>query len=331
MCRYKSRIKIVCINLPQHQQLAYGNHMCHSMATGLLFLGGGKYSLSTTPDAIGPLLCSLYTHFPLTSTDNRYHLQAFRHLYVLACEPRLLIPRDVDSRDFCYVPLRIKYKGCAAYKAVTFDTGSPHVLPELSKIEEVQVVGSRYWPVMFREDKNWDTLRRLLQRGGVLGVKQRAGHLPYMQDPKGYRGMLVKSLMAEAETQGVASVSSSSSSSSSSVTGTGSSSSSRSAEVIKSFTSDAKVTALAELFLSPQACQSSLLQEICAAVHQCVTHETTEVINTHLILSQLTQHHCSGEGGSSSSNTSSGTTSPTSPTSPTSSPTSPQGLDTNYN
>ena len=27
----------------------------------------------------------------------RYHLQALRHLYVLAAEPRLIIPKDVKS------------------------------------------------------------------------------------------------------------------------------------------------------------------------------------------------------------------------------------------
>ncbi|XP_035824384.1 anaphase-promoting complex subunit 1 [Aplysia californica] len=253
---------------PQHHQLAYGNHMCHAMATGLLFLGGGKYSLKTTPDAIGALLCALYPHFPLTSTDNRYHLQAFRHFYVMACEPRLVIPRDVDTHKFCYVPLRIKFKGCDAYKSVSFDTGSPYVIPELSKLEEVQVLGNRYWPITFREDKNWETLRLVLQKGGVLDVKQRAGHLPYMQDPKGYRGLLAKSLMADHSCHF-----------------------SFKPEVIKSFTSDAKVTALAEFFINSHSIENSSLQELSAAIYQCVTQEAAEAICPHFILKQLS-HQC---------------------------------------
>ena len=214
---------------PQHHQVTYGNHMCHAMATGLLFLGGGKYSLKTTPLAIGALLCALYPHFPLTSTDNRYHLQAFRHLYVLACEPRLIIPRDVDSKKFCYVPLRIKFKGCSAYKAMTFDTGSPFIIPELSKLEEIQILGNRYWSIVFRADKNWNTLKLVLARGGILDVKQRAGHLPYMEDPKGYRGFLAKSFSADQSSHFSGCIE---------------------PEVIKSFTSDARVTALAEMFVS---------------------------------------------------------------------------------
>ena len=40
----------------------------------------------------------------------RYHLQAFRHLYVLAAEPRVIIPRDVDTNHACYVPLLVTFK-----------------------------------------------------------------------------------------------------------------------------------------------------------------------------------------------------------------------------
>ena len=43
---------------------------------------------------------------------SRCHLQALRHLYVLAVEPRLIIPRDVDTRAACYVPVEITLKVC---------------------------------------------------------------------------------------------------------------------------------------------------------------------------------------------------------------------------
>ncbi|PIO35328.1 hypothetical protein AB205_0200750, partial [Aquarana catesbeiana] len=62
-------------------EMNYGFHLAHHMALGLLFLGGG-----------------------------RYHLQALRHLYVLAAEPRLLVPVDVDTNTPCYVLLEVTYK-----------------------------------------------------------------------------------------------------------------------------------------------------------------------------------------------------------------------------
>ena len=40
----------------------------------------------------------------------RYHLQAFRHLYVLAAEPRVLVPREVDTNKACHVPLEVTLK-----------------------------------------------------------------------------------------------------------------------------------------------------------------------------------------------------------------------------
>ena len=40
----------------------------------------------------------------------RYHLQAFRHLYVLAAEPRVIVPREVDTGKACYAPLEVTLK-----------------------------------------------------------------------------------------------------------------------------------------------------------------------------------------------------------------------------
>ncbi|OXB54162.1 hypothetical protein ASZ78_012608 [Callipepla squamata] len=91
-------------------EMNYGFHLAHHMALGLLFLGGGRYSLSTSNSSIAALLCALYPHFPVHSTDNRYHLQALRHLYVLAADPRLLIPVDVDSNTPCYALIEVTFK-----------------------------------------------------------------------------------------------------------------------------------------------------------------------------------------------------------------------------
>lgn len=66
--------------------IPYGFHMAISMAIGLLFLGGGRLTLGTSKATLATLVASIFPRFPLTPTDNRYHLQAFRHLYVLAAE-----------------------------------------------------------------------------------------------------------------------------------------------------------------------------------------------------------------------------------------------------
>jgi anaphase-promoting complex subunit 1 len=81
----------------------YGHHMALNMAVGLLFLGGGRFSLSTSNGAIAALLCALFPRFPTVASDNRFHLQALRHLYVLAAEPRCMEARDIDTGLPCYV------------------------------------------------------------------------------------------------------------------------------------------------------------------------------------------------------------------------------------
>ncbi len=69
--------------------MTYGSHMALHLGLGLLFMGGGNLTLGTSaPGSVAAMLAAFYPKFPTHSSDNRYHLQAFRHLYVLAAEPR---------------------------------------------------------------------------------------------------------------------------------------------------------------------------------------------------------------------------------------------------
>ena len=53
----------------------YGSHMAVHLAVGLLFLGGGKLGLSTSPSAVAAMIAAFFPKFPTHSNDNRYHLQ----------------------------------------------------------------------------------------------------------------------------------------------------------------------------------------------------------------------------------------------------------------
>ncbi|ELW51457.1 Anaphase-promoting complex subunit 1 [Tupaia chinensis] len=123
-------------------EMNYGFHLAHHMALGLLFLGGGRYSLSTSNSSIAALLCALYPHFPAHSTDNRYHLQALRHLYVLAAEPRLLVPVDVDTNTPCYALLEVTYKGTQWYEQTKEELMAPTLLPELHLLKQPETISA---------------------------------------------------------------------------------------------------------------------------------------------------------------------------------------------
>ncbi|KAF0027731.1 hypothetical protein F2P81_020472 [Scophthalmus maximus] len=175
-------------------EMNYGFHMAHHMALGLLFLGGGRYTLSTSNSAIAALLCALYPHFPAHSTDNRYHLQALRHLAVLAAEPRLLVPVDVDSLKPCYALLEVTYKETKWYEETTVELMAPTMLPELHHLKRVKVKGPRYWELSVDLSKETQHLQSILSRDGVLYVKLRAGQLPYKDDPQGWKSLLASTV-----------------------------------------------------------------------------------------------------------------------------------------
>lgn len=178
---------------PQNNQVTYGSHMAIHMALGFLFLGAGRYTISRRPEAIAALICALFPKFPTHSNDNRYHLQAFRHLYVLAVEPRLFLPRDIDYGKL--VVCKLSY--------IEFDqknlsvTMAPCILPELNTLKAVYINDPNYWPITFERGRNWDQLTTMLQSNGCIDIVQRAGCLSHLDDPNLLKSFLAQTLTTE--------------------------------------------------------------------------------------------------------------------------------------
>lgn len=51
--------------------VTYGSHLAVHMALGLLYLGGGALTLSTSPESVAALICAFFPRFPTHSNDNR--------------------------------------------------------------------------------------------------------------------------------------------------------------------------------------------------------------------------------------------------------------------
>lgn len=187
ICRYlRTRVES---RPPLSSVISYGSYVAVHMALGLLFLGGGMYTLSTSPPAIAALVTAFFPKFPTHSLDNRFHLQALRHLYVLAVEPRLLIPRDIDCGNLCYAHITVVY-----LNKEQFTAKAPCLLPELHLLEEVRINDKRYWPITFQKNRNWKQLQYLLLGQKCIDIKQRTGCLSYLEDPHGYKTMLAHTL-----------------------------------------------------------------------------------------------------------------------------------------
>ena len=137
----------------------YGSHLAAHMALGALFLGGGSFTFSTSNLAIASLICAFYPLFPMDVTDNKAHLQPFRHLWVLAADARCVITREVDTNRVIRVPLILKLRD-GGQQSLT----APCLLPELATIAQIKTSGTEYWPI---------TLDASFQKHQTLHVRKR--------------------------------------------------------------------------------------------------------------------------------------------------------------
>ena len=160
------------------------------MALGLLFLGGGRYTLSTSPASTAAMLCAFFPIFPAHPGDNRAHLQAARHLWVLAVEPRCLTACDVDSNEAIYLPIRLRI--CEVNVIRSQLLVSPTLIPEMKLVESISVDSPRYWPVTLQIATNRQHYENFL-RNRTLFVKRRRGYLTYAQDPRGIKSVFSRS------------------------------------------------------------------------------------------------------------------------------------------
>lgn len=150
----------------------YGSHLAAHMAIGALFLGGGTHTFGTGDVAVASLLCAFYPLFPTTVLDNKAHLQAFRHLWVLATEPRCLITRDVYTRRPISVSVALTMKDGTDRNIV-----SPSLIPDLADVLSLKTVSPEYWPVKinFQEisSRSNDGLATLYSRISALYLRRR--------------------------------------------------------------------------------------------------------------------------------------------------------------
>jgi len=168
----------------------YGPHVANEMAIGMLFLGGGHFTIGNSDSAIACLLAACYPRFPVSPSDNRAHLQALRHLWVLAVEPRCLVARDVDTKDIVYLPVKVQVRegdGTRSSQLI-----SPTLIPDLTRLMAVKVDTPRYWPFILDITRVQRHRERLLH-DQTLWVKRRTGFLGYSEDPKGSRSIFVRS------------------------------------------------------------------------------------------------------------------------------------------
>ena len=125
----------------------YGSHLAAHLAIGSLFLGCGTATFGSSNLAIASLLISFYPIFPSDVMDNRSHLQALRHFWVLATEQRCLVTKDILTGQPASVPVHIKLKNPALAGQPIYRT-TPCLLPPFDQISQVSTdSGPQFWDI----------------------------------------------------------------------------------------------------------------------------------------------------------------------------------------
>ena len=128
------------------KDVTYGSHMANGIAIGMLFLGGSRYTLSRSNDAVAALLTSLFPIFPNSPVDTLFHLQALRHLWVLAAEERCLNVIDSVHMNAIAAKVRVTLKS----GQVMEEQIAPCLLPELDEIDTVTIEAQNYIAVTLK-------------------------------------------------------------------------------------------------------------------------------------------------------------------------------------
>ncbi|GAB4827614.1 hypothetical protein Ancab_034497 [Ancistrocladus abbreviatus] len=269
---------------PADGEANYGIQMAVSLAIGFLFLGGGMRTFSTSNSAIAALLITLYPRLPTGPNDNRCHLQAYRHMYVLATEARWIQTVDVDTSLPVYAPLEITTKETEHHAQTSFCEVTPCILPERAILKTVRVCGPRYWPQVIElvpEEKPWwgSNDRNHPFNSGVLYVKRKVGACSYVDDPIGCQSLLSRSMHKAFSLTGMRATSN--------AICHGGSGSIRVDELVSTFSSDPSLIAFSQL------CRESSwngrsdvdFQEFCVQVlFDCVSKDRPALLQVYLSL-----------------------------------------------
>jgi anaphase-promoting complex subunit 1 len=172
------------------QNFRYGIHLATHLSIGLLFLGTGRFTLGTSDAAIACMVAAFFPRSHNSSSDNKSYLQALRHLWVLAAEPRCLVARDVDTAEVVYLPIKVTTKEDNSTE--TTQLIAPALIPELDKLISIRVDTPRYWPFYIDLENSHQRKRELLC-SQALYVKRRTAFLSYTEDPRGSRSLLIRS------------------------------------------------------------------------------------------------------------------------------------------
>ncbi|MBE3047955.1 hypothetical protein IMZ48_36685, partial [Candidatus Bathyarchaeota archaeon] len=154
----------------------YGSHLAAHLAAGALFLSCGTATFSIRDEAVASLLVAFYPIWPGAVGDNKAHLQAFRHFWVLAVDERCLVTRDMATGQPASVRVRIEMRDGGVLEKTT-----PCLLPPVEDVlRVVSDAGPTYWDVTldFSSEGEGNSSQ---SKGGRKGERKGKMRVAYLQ------------------------------------------------------------------------------------------------------------------------------------------------------
>ena len=178
-------LKAVRKTLKRHESKlsTYGFEQAVQMAIGFVFLGNGTYTFGSDNFQIACLLMSVYPVFPVDFNDNRFHLQALRHFYVLATQENLFNLVDIDLQKPLKLNVQLESIDPSG-KLIREQVVTPLGYKTLARWKRIKVIDEGYHSLDFTFNEN---LNRTLGKPRFLFVKRKHMH---EVDLAGFRRML---------------------------------------------------------------------------------------------------------------------------------------------
>jgi anaphase-promoting complex subunit 1 len=151
-----------------HKDDFFGSSVANQTAMGLLFLGGGQFTFGASDLSVAALIMAFYPLLPTQMQDNRSHLQALRHFWVLAAEPRCLVLRDVTTGALCAVPVIVRMKSGEMIRKQ-----APCLLPSFDLMESISTDCEKHFQVDIKLDDADSPLTRAFLKNQTVFILEK--------------------------------------------------------------------------------------------------------------------------------------------------------------
>jgi hypothetical protein len=171
------------------EKMSFGTRTALHIAIGIVNVGSGRYSFGQSNLSIAAMAIAFFPRFTNSCDDNDAYLQAWRHLWALALEPRCVTTIETDTLQAAVMPIKLESRGPGG-STLTRTVVSPHLMEGLEEVEALVGSSPRYTSGGVELNSTMSSRRNFL-RSQVMFVHRKPNALSYAEDPRGNRSITI--------------------------------------------------------------------------------------------------------------------------------------------